>query len=130
MEDGYNGCFFVIVACIIVLAINCYLAALAKDIAADKGYNSSKWSVICFFCGIIGYMLVAALPDLQLRGAIRELTKAIQNSGSDTGSASTSAPQPFVVPAASSSAGPWNCKACGEKNPSGTLFCENCGEYR
>lgn len=124
-----------IVACIIVLVINYYLAKLAKNIAADKGYDESKWTVICFFFGIIGYILVAALPDLQLQYAISNLTKAIQNSSSTTSdsatsSAHTSTPQPFVVPATASSAGPWNCKACREKNAAGTLFCKNCGEYR
>lgn len=135
MEDRYDGCFLGIVACILVLVIDIYFAASASQSASAKGHNGTKWGIISFFFGIIGYILVAALPDLQLRHDINMLTRAILNSSSTTSdsatsSAHTSAPQPFVVPATTSSAGPWNCKACGEKNAAGTLFCKNCGEYR
>ena len=31
-------------------------------VACDKGYNSSKYYWICFWFGIVGYLLVIALP--------------------------------------------------------------------
>jgi len=32
-------------------------------IAADKGYTERKWFHYCFWLGLIGYLMVCAMPD-------------------------------------------------------------------
>ncbi|MBO5907113.1 MAG: hypothetical protein J6V83_01075 [Clostridia bacterium] len=56
--------FFMMLAAIVV--INYIVARKFEDIAFSKGYDSSIHSfAMCFWLGIIGYIYVAALPDLK-----------------------------------------------------------------
>ena len=32
-------------------------------IAADKGYTERKWFHYCFWLGLVGYLMVCAMPD-------------------------------------------------------------------
>lgn len=51
---------------LISLYINFILARKFEDIATQKGYDSSVHSfAMCFWLGIIGYIYVAALPNLK-----------------------------------------------------------------
>jgi hypothetical protein len=52
-----------ILLCIIAIILNVYIAFQFRNAAADKGYHSDKYFHLCFWCGIIGYLLVIALPD-------------------------------------------------------------------
>ncbi|MBQ8952555.1 MAG: hypothetical protein IJ048_00435 [Clostridia bacterium] len=36
-------------------------------IAADKGYKERKWFHYCFWLGLIGYLMVCAMPDKKRR---------------------------------------------------------------
>lgn len=129
--------FLWILLLVIVIAIDWFLATLAANIADQKGYDDehTKFFWICFLFGIIGYILVAALPDRNLQTEIKHLAKAMQSGDSDTTStSSTSTPQSYVVPAATTSSGSgsgfWQCPSCGEKNYAGTMSCKSCGKYR
>ena len=55
--------FFIFLGLIIGIILNAYIAGQFRIAAADKGYDSSKYFHICFWLGIIGYLLVIALPD-------------------------------------------------------------------
>lgn len=48
---------------IVVLLVNSFLATEFSVVAAMKGYQEQKYFWIPFFFGILGYILVAALPD-------------------------------------------------------------------
>lgn len=59
---------WIIVAAIffwIGIFINYLITKEFYSISQQKGYNQKKYFWICFFLGIIGYLLVIALPNLR-----------------------------------------------------------------
>lgn len=56
------GVALTIVAIIISLIISYFLACEFFAVANAKGYYESKYLWICFFFGLVGYLLVIALP--------------------------------------------------------------------
>ena len=48
---------------VVVLIIDGLIAREFDKVAAEKGYNDIKYFWISFFLGIVGYLLVIALPD-------------------------------------------------------------------
>ena len=71
----------VVLVYIIVLAVaivlHLYIVHVATEIAADKGYTERKWFHICFWFGIFGFILVAAMPDLRARELQVETNKLL-----------------------------------------------------
>lgn len=55
--------FLYILAGILVIVIQAYLATVFSNIAQEKGYDDSKYFLLPLFFGIIGYLAVVALPD-------------------------------------------------------------------
>lgn len=51
----------------VVLYINHLIATMFLDIAEKKGHHEKKYYWLSFFLGVVGYCLVAALPDLYAR---------------------------------------------------------------
>lgn len=43
--------------------INWYISNQFYEVAKAKGYHDSKYLWICFWLGLVGYLLVIALPD-------------------------------------------------------------------
>ena len=58
---------FYIILIIVLLCLNGLLASNASDIAYAKGYGKQKWFHMCFWLGPISYIIIAAMPDLQMR---------------------------------------------------------------
>lgn len=62
-----NAIGVVILIVLMLLALYVYLvifiAKCFRDAAADKGYHSIRYFLIPLFFGVVGYILVAALPD-------------------------------------------------------------------
>ena len=54
-----------------------------KGIAEEKGYKGQKYFWLCFLFGLIGYIYVAALPDLKLRSRIRDIQEIRKYTGTD-----------------------------------------------
>ena len=54
----------------IVIVIKAYIAGCFADIASEKGFDEGKYFWIPFLLGIVGYLMVIALPD---RGITIEL---------------------------------------------------------
>ena len=52
-----------IIAVVIAIVIQYFIAVQFESVAADKGYRDSKYFHFCFWLGIVGYLLVIALPD-------------------------------------------------------------------
>ena len=45
------------------LVLQYYVAKQFESVANDKGYADSKYFHLCFWLGVVGYLLVIALPD-------------------------------------------------------------------
>ena len=55
--------FIYIMVVIVYFIIDYYIAKCFAEAADAKGYHKSKYFWICLWLGIIGYLLVIALPD-------------------------------------------------------------------
>lgn len=136
---------FVIV--LVAIAINVAFAMYAGGIAEQKGYSKGNWIAVCIIFGIIGYILIAALPDLELRAALENIEKKLAKDKNDnylprssssssnrnsSNSNSTMKSLSEMKPLAplSDSMDYWTCKSCGLENPKEARYCQHCGGYR
>lgn len=55
--------FFILLGAALVLWIQYLIAKEFYGIAVAKGYNQRKYLWLPFFLGLIGFLLVVALPD-------------------------------------------------------------------
>lgn len=134
---------------LVAIAINVAFAMYAGGIAEQKGYSKGNWIAVCIIFGIIGYILIAALPDLELRATLENIEKKLakdkndnylpRSSSSDSNRNSNSSNSnstikslskmtPLAPP--SDSMDYWTCKHCGLENPKEARYCQHCGEYR
>ena len=91
--------FWIFMIAVVVLAINGAVASKFADIAGMKGHEGSPYFWFTFFMGIVGMLMVVALPDLN-----RPKT--------DIRTPSPSNPKP----------GSWTC-TCGRKHQSYETSC-------
>lgn len=106
---------------IVALVINIIICTKFADIAADKGYSHSSYFWCCFFLGITGYIMVAALPDATLRNRIQTQNNAISQPANSGASQSVASHSPNYK---ASAPGSWTC-TCGRVNAAyvTTCFC-------
>ena len=77
--------FWYIIGITIIITIYLTICMRFSMIAADKGYSGNSYFWVCFFLGIIGYIMVAALPDQAMYSSIQNLKKeGLQNPGPDS----------------------------------------------
>lgn len=55
---------------IVLVLVNYNMAQNMQSIVEKKGYTDVRVVAMCFWLGIIGYLYVIALPDLELRKAL------------------------------------------------------------
>ncbi len=132
---------------LVAIAINVAFAMYAGGIAEQKGYSKGNWIAVCIIFGIIGYILIAALPDLELRAALENIEKKLAKDKNDnylprssssssnrnsSNSNSTMKSLSEMKPLAplSDSMDYWTCKSCGLENPKEARYCQHCGGYR
>lgn len=60
---------FSLLSLVVVLLLNYYVANCFMTIAEHKGFDDRKYFHICFWLGMVGYLMVVALPDLRSRPA-------------------------------------------------------------
>lgn len=122
---------------LVAIAINVAFAMYAGGIAEQKGYSKGNWIAVCIIFGIVGYILIAALPDLELRATLENIEKKLAKDKNDnclprSNSNSTmrvlSEMRPLVP--LSDSEDYWTCKYCGLENPKEARYCQHCGGYR
>jgi len=120
-----------IVAAIIGLIANALISARFASIAEEKGYDGTGYFFLCFFLGVVGYCMVAALPDYTLHNMVNALRKSnhdvekavhqVNTRNNNTASA-IAHPKPSV--------GQWICKNCGTNNSVNYGQCKKCGSYK
>lgn len=115
--------FWYILGLIVVLIIQIAIASKFSSIAEDKGYDGSPYFWACVFLGVIGYCMVAALPDLTLYRKINNLT----NPGSTT---NKSASPGSTISKSVTGSKTWTCKNCNTENSAVFASCQTCGKYR
>ena len=122
---------------LVAIAINVAFAMYAGGIAEQKGYSKGNWIAVCIIFGIIGYILIAALPDLELRATLENIEKKLAKDKNDdylprSSSNSTIKSLSKMTPLAplSDSMDYWTCKYCGLDNPKEARYCQHCGGYR
>ena len=141
--------YFLIV--LVAIAINVAFAMYAGGIAEQKGYSKGNWIAVCIIFGIIGYTLIAALPDLELRATLENIEKKLakdknddylprssssssnRNSSSNSNRNSNSSNSNCTIKSLSEMtplADYWTCKYCGLENPKEARYCQHCGGYR
>lgn len=133
--------YFLIV--LVAIAIDIAFAMYAGGIAEQKGYSKGNWIAVCIIFGIFGYILIATLPDLELRATLENIEKKLakdknddylprNSSSSNSNSNSTMKSLSKMTPLAplSDSMDYWTCKHCGLENPKEARYCQHCGEYR
>lgn len=123
--------YFLIV--LVAIAINVAFAMYAGGIAEQKEYSKGNWIAVCIIFGIIGYILIAALPDLELRATLENIEKKLAKDKNDdylprnsSNSNSTMKSLSEMTPLADY----WTCKYCGLENPKEARYCQHCGGYR
>lgn len=105
--------YFWLIVLIVGIIADWFLAGCFYDIACEKGFHERKYFWIPFLTGIIGYILVAALPDRKRREP--EEKKPVK---------------PLFVPQQGPSpVGKWACPDCGTVLPGDVIRC-NCGYKR
>ena len=110
-----------IIAIIIALIIDYLLATEFYFAANAKGYYERKYLWICFVFGVIGYLLVIALPD---RGNSKPAAATPSQQPLQMGYQEAPKPQAEQPLAA----GGWRC-SCGRANPNYITTCI-CGKSR
>lgn len=130
---------------LVAIAINVAFAMYAGGIAEQKGYKKENWIAVCIIFGIFGYILIAVLPDLELRATLENIEKKLAKDKNDnylprssssnrnsSNSNSTMKSLSEMKPLAplSDSMDYWTCKSCGLENPKEARYCQHCGGYR
>ena len=126
-----------LVGIILILILYYVFAAKFWEAAEAKGYDGSKYKWICFFFGLLGMILVAALPDLTLHNAIAELKNGPASRG-EAGSVPAYIQQPSPsaqyttydspTPARPAPGNGWIC-SCGRSHPAYESSCA-CGKSK
>ena len=117
------------------LAINIALSIKFANIAEEKGYSRSAYLWACILLGIVGYILVAALPDTSLYEKVSALEHKLSSS-TTTSSHLSSADRtstkfaPAVTNATITEDGKWVCGACQTENSMNYSQCKKCGRFR
>ena len=57
--------FLLVIALILIIWFKA--AKNMARIAADKGYTERKWFHYCFWLGLIGFLMICAMPDKNRR---------------------------------------------------------------
>ena len=124
--------FGYIIGLIIAIIIDVALAFVFADKAGQKGHDESAYFWICFFLGIVGYCMVAALPDMVVRSQLDLISKRLNNPEAPSAAPKqTSKPAPFVNLApnvtrnATRTPSGWKC-SCGRTHPAHVSSC-SCG---
>lgn len=105
--------FWPVLAVAVTLGLSALLASYFYEIACEKGFSEKRFFWIAFLFGIVGYLLVIALPDRKKDHYVPQKPVA-----------------PLFKPQeAQSNIGKWACPDCGNVLPGDVVQCK-CGYRR
>lgn len=100
-----------VIAALFLLVVDALLASYFYDVACEKGFAERRYFWVPFLCGIIGYLLVVALPDrMKTNGTVPKA-------------------KPAKITFEQTGAGRWTCPECGSSIPFDVIRCK-CGYER
>jgi hypothetical protein len=62
-DGGGIGILIVLIVAALALWLAIYVAKQFAQVALEKGHTGKRYFHLCFWLGIVGYLLVIALPD-------------------------------------------------------------------
>ncbi len=98
-----------------------------SSIAAEKGYSATSYFWLCFFFGMIGYIVVAALPDASITYKLNDIERKLNNSSQ---SAHTETRAEKINNTSAVADNKWICVKCNTANNPEYGQCKKCGTYR
>ncbi|MBQ7565575.1 MAG: hypothetical protein IJT18_00505 [Oscillospiraceae bacterium] len=115
---------------IIALVIDILIAKRFQSIAEDKGYSGSGYFWLCLLLGVVGYTIVAALPDMTTRWMIKQMgSETVSNDTQRTGEAHPISSKAVDYTSATHNSSSWKCKKCGSVNAGYVSSC-SCGQSK
>ena len=133
----------IVLISITILIVQIWFCTVFAEIAEKKGYSKVSYGCVCFFLGIIGYCLVAALPDLYIRETISTIEQKIEQLGKSLAIPTPeNAATPPIPPIKSTNAttsenpllpiscndGEIICPTCNTKQRADRKVCWSCGQ--
>lgn len=107
----------------LVIYLDYYIAKQFESVAKNKGYTERKYFHLCFWLGLVGYLLVIALPD-------RGLTHANTTNAPTNNNVSTPKSAPTIGVRSSVVGDKWICGHCKTENSMNYSQCKKCGNFK
>ena len=111
-DDTITWC---IIGSIVFFAFHITFCWLFATIAEDKGYPRGRNFLLCFFFGVIGFLMVAAKPSIAMQKKLSLLEERIDK---------------LIVVYNADTPNSWTCKNCGEENSIQHKHCRQCGHSK
>ena len=67
-----------IIGGVVGITIDICFAVQFSNVAKSKGYENSKYFVLCLLFGVPGWILVASLPDQTIKAELNKVTHSMQ----------------------------------------------------
>lgn len=127
--------FMYIFTAIISFCVHLFLCGSFSGFAVEKGYESTKYFLICFFFGILGYVWVAGLPDLRLQQRVFSLEHQVERLVEQlTAQQPADSPRDTAnIPVSITNQtghDTWICAHCNTANSTNYGQCKKCGKFR
>lgn len=121
---------------IIALIIQIAFSIKFAECAETKGHDRISYFCLCLFFGAVGYLLVAALPDYNLRYQVNVIahngttTPNNNNQKKSQTQTQTTFATPSTKKAVITDKGTWICGNCNAENNINYGQCKKCGKFR
>ena len=110
----------ILAAIALVLWIDYLIAREFYFAAQEKGHDEKKYLWLCFLLGVVGYLLVIALPNNITPNNSQQITYTQKETKSE----------PTFTKAIDIGNGKWKCGNCQTENSINYGQCKKCGRFR
>ncbi len=124
--------FLILILLLGYIILGWLISGRFESIANEKGHYGYFWW--CFWLGIIGCLMVVALPDRNEKCNVENTNntncKKSTNTSANSGGFSLHAMALKRETHQKNMTGKWSCKNCGTLNNNIDIQCKDCGKYR